>query len=652
MLDTDVGAVRWITPLRVAVVTAGAVGVMMSMGLGAESVNVGIAALVAGLADQRGAIASRVKGMAWMTAWVTVAAMFGVLMSQNPTVRVVSTVLVAFACGYAARMGPRATVIGMVTLVVFTVFSGIPAADDLAVPSGLWILLGGALQIVAVIALQFVSRTGGVRTDICVAWRSAGHSLRRSRIRYGATSPMVKLQAARSSVAALRADPAVTGAFQGLIVAQQRFGVGGIIVLSAPFTGTPAERAALDRFVAAAADLAIAIGHAVESPWRAARMNRAFTAMEAAADGCAGVTDARMMSGVREMREGMGAAVQIIRAGIPRGSVRSVSFGMTTNVDPMKALLGRPTFDDVILRHAFRLAIATGAATLIVAAFDLPVGYWALPMTVAWVLRPDFGGTGVRVTARFIGTIAGLFIADAVLVLAGAGEIPVLILIFLGAILACGFIGPNYAVSTTGATAVFVALFSYLGQPLVQSFTIFVWSTVIAGALAIAVTVLIKARDPEVLCGALAHLADDVSRYADLVRRAGPRDERSAALEGLATTRVTAGRVVESATQEARVHRIHPERADRIMRDLVEVMAIVAAEDLRDDDRAAPAVPERVVHDSADLARRLHARQDDQPVPPRALAPAAPGDDDAILALDDAQVTFQQALGERAPLVR
>ena len=80
--------------------------------------------------------------------------------------------------------------------------------------------------------------------------------------------------------------------------------------------------------------------------------------------------------------------------------------------------------------------------------------------------------------------------------------------------------------------------------------------------------------------------------------------------------------------------------------DLVQAMAVVAADDISG--RAVP--PERVVDDSADLARRLDARQADQPVPPRVLPPAAPDADDAVRAVDDAQAALDRALGDGAYL--
>lgn len=78
-----------------------------------------------------------------------------------------------------------------------------------------------------------------------------------------------------------------------------------------------------------------------------------------------------------------------------------------------------------------------------------------------------------------------------------------------------------------------------------------------------------------------------------------------------------------------------------MLRDLVQAMAVVAADDLGGN--AVP--PQRVVDDSADLALRLDARQADEPVPPRRLPPAGHAADDAVRAVDDAQAALDRALG-------
>jgi hypothetical protein len=77
-------------------------------------------------------------------------------------------------------------------------------------------------------------------------------------------------------------------------------------------------------------------------------------------------------------------------------------------------------------RFASLLALAVIVATVIAHALDGPRGYW-LPMTVAFVFRPDLGPVMRRAISRMIGTLAGVGIAAAV-ALGGNQQISLLIL--------------------------------------------------------------------------------------------------------------------------------------------------------------------------------------------------------------------------------
>lgn len=638
--DTDIGAVRWIGPLRVALVTAGVVAISIALGHDAEALSLGTGALTAGVADQRGPIGTRIKAMTWMTAGVAIATTLGVLVSDWLTVRIVATMLVALVCGLLWRMGPRVGIAAQVSLVMFVVYAGAPAGAATAAPAGLIVLIGAGIQMAVAVASQAAGRTGGVRADICIAWRTAGHSLRRSRLRYGATSPVAKLEVARAGVRGMRADPSVTRPLEELIDAHAQFAVGGVIVLSVPFDGTTEQKAQVARVTHAAGDLAIAVGHAVEMPARASRMEAALARFEQAVLDAADLPDARMLTGIGEMRGGLMRAVEVVRAGVPRGGARSVPIAMSAARDPVRDLFGAVSFDDLIVRHAVRLSLAIGAGTLIALVAHFPHSSWA-PMTVAWIMRPDPAGTVVSTLARLAGTIGGVVIVGLVVAFTGVSAVPVVVLVLVGSLVFSAFLLPNYAIATVGATAFIVAMFTFLGAPIITTADTRTYGTLIAGALALGATALIPPNTREVVCALLGQFAGELSAYAAQVRRAVPSAQRRAALESLTLARVAAGRVVEAAGHDARRHRIEPAEAGRMLRDLVQATAVVAADDLGR--LAVP--PERVVEDSADLARRLAARQADEPVPSRALPPAGPGADDAVQAVDDAQAALDRVLG-------
>lgn len=79
---------------------------------------------------------------------------------------------------------------------------------------------------------------------------------------------------------------------------------------------------------------------------------------------------------------------------------------------PFRSTIHRLPMVDRI-RFALLFAGAVVVATIIAHALDGPKGYW-LPMTVAFVFRPDLGPVMRRAISRVIGTLAGVGIAAAV----------------------------------------------------------------------------------------------------------------------------------------------------------------------------------------------------------------------------------------------
>ncbi len=81
-------------------------------------------------------------------------------------------------------------------------------------------------------------------------------------------------------------------------------------------------------------------------------------------------------------------------------------------VGPLATIRANLTFRSIPFRHAIRLSLCMGVGTAVAAGFGLYRPYW-LPMTIAIVLKPEFGGTLSRAFLRIAGTFIGLFLATA-----------------------------------------------------------------------------------------------------------------------------------------------------------------------------------------------------------------------------------------------
>ncbi|MDO8732005.1 MAG: FUSC family protein [Actinomycetota bacterium] len=145
----------------------------------------------------------------------------------------------------------------------------------------------------------------------------------------------------------------------------------------------------------------------------------------------------------------------------------------------------RPHFiwNDRFTRHALRLSLTVTVATMISNIGSLPDQYW-LPMTVAWVTKPDYEGTTTRILQRIVGTLIGLLlIAFLVEIVHAHGQWISLICLFAAG-LCVAYMNANYAIAVVGVTALIVALLILSGQPSGETVLLRMGATLVAGAMA------------------------------------------------------------------------------------------------------------------------------------------------------------------------
>lgn len=145
--------------------------------------------------------------------------------------------------------------------------------------------------------------------------------------------------------------------------------------------------------------------------------------------------------------------------------------------------------DDQFARHALRLAVAVGVATVIAQGTGWPHEYW-IPMTVVWMSRPDKNGTSTRVLERTLGTFFGIGASLFFLDLIGTGGILIPLYIFIGSLVALAFINANYPIAVGGITLIVITLFTFDGEPLSETVPYRVVCTLIAAVVTIAASFL------------------------------------------------------------------------------------------------------------------------------------------------------------------
>lgn len=150
---------------------------------------------------------------------------------------------------------------------------------------------------------------------------------------------------------------------------------------------------------------------------------------------------------------------------------------------------------DVFLRHAARLSVAIVVATIISESTTYPHDYW-LPMTVAWVTKPDVNGTVSRVAARIIGTVIGLGLSAILLLALGVSGYTAAIVVAIAGGIAVALVWANYAIGVAGITVLVVVMFSFDGDPVTEDLMLRLVATLLAGVIAIAASYVWRADVP------------------------------------------------------------------------------------------------------------------------------------------------------------
>ncbi|ENY7806722.1 YccS family putative transporter [Vibrio parahaemolyticus] len=137
-----------------------------------------------------------------------------------------------------------------------------------------------------------------------------------------------------------------------------------------------------------------------------------------------------------------------------------------TNPHTLKAMWQRISAnlhkDSMLFRHALRMSIALTIGYGIIHLFDIDRGYWIL-LTTLFVCQPNYSATRQKLTARVIGTLAGLLIGVPLLTFFPSQESQ-LVFIVVSGVMFFAFRMNNYGYATGFITLLVLFLFNQLGE--------------------------------------------------------------------------------------------------------------------------------------------------------------------------------------------
>ena len=480
----------------------------------------------------------------------------GGLIADSIVLRVVVSAAVAAVCGFVGTIGPRTALAGVMTLVLVTIYAGTPGPLDAGIESAGWLAVGGVAYLCAILPDWPLRTLVGLRTTIASAYRGIGLAAARPDHSISVTGLALLPTAAHSLVESGDTRGTTRAWADHLITAaeESRRGLIALHTESAPAADALRSKASL---------ALLAVAQALDAPWGRGRVAQARQDMDTAAVRAldAGVPPP-LVTGVRDPVD---RAADLISADWPVRSRAHLGPAAPLFAAPLHRLRRSLTVSDLFARHAIRLAAAIAVATIIGELLRSEPGYW-IPLTVAWIAKPDLAGTVSRVVMRLGGTLVGVVVATLATYLF-TGEIIHAIGIGIGALVVSAFLLANYSIAVVGITAFVILLLALAGEPVRELSGWRMLDTLIAGVIVLAAALILPHATGSSVHRDLAELARCGARYSDAVLT-GASDAMTAPREAVLTARVRAESAAAAACQEPVAHQLNPVVALAIMSDL------------------------------------------------------------------------------------
>jgi uncharacterized membrane protein YccC len=454
-----------------------------------EAVAISGGALMVGLTDSGGPYRGRVRAMLITCVTVAVCTFVGQLAGHSGVVVVALLAVASFGAGMFIALGLPTYFVALMAPLTITVVSSAPADAVHALERAALAFAGGLFAIALVLVLWRAHAHLPERRAIAKVYRALATWVRdqdaddRRPILHAQTDARQALDASVGSTAV--PSPSVE-AFRVLVDEADRTYLDLVSLRIARQRLEPVDPVVSSRAVhvgrGAAAEAFVAVADALESGrWEADadsirdRLDESVAALhdELAVDRAAGeVVRAheleemlRRGASIRgELRGAVDLATSWQGEGPPPDPVR--------HTRPRRAELGlrRPgpilranlTLRSSAYRHAIRLSLTVAVAAAIAEISGLARGYW-LPLTVLFVLRPDFGSTFTRGLQRYIGTALGVVLATLITAALHPRPYALATLITVLSFAFAAFLFANYGLFTVSITAFIIFFVAYAG---------------------------------------------------------------------------------------------------------------------------------------------------------------------------------------------
>jgi uncharacterized membrane protein YccC len=532
LLQTNRPEVPWRVLLRNTL----AVIVPLALGIATGRLGIGLAiavgAIVTMYSDQPGPYRQRLARLLAVSAAGGVAAFLGMLVGGRLPLLLPATLIVGFIGALLVVYGDAIARVGMTAMILLAITAAHPATGaTAALQSAALIGAGGLLLTLFSIAAWPLQRYGPEREALAAVYRGLATLARHPDVDAaappGLSEAMTGLQ--HTLLGPLRARGAPMDSFAVLLELAERMR----LELTALASLDPGDRiAGLVRHEAAT--LLDAIGNSIAAGTDAeqtlARPLESLRVAENALPGEALPGKSIPARHLQALRGQLAAAARNAGRASALGEARAAreDLRLPRALRPRSALAiltASLTPQSAAFRHAVRTAACLAVAVWIGRALGLSHGYW-IPMTVAIVLRADYGATFSFGLLRVAGTVIGLLLTTALLHL-----LPADAWAWLGVMavlcVAYRYFGPvHYGVAVAALTGMVVLLLALAGEPAEPTMLSRLIATVIGSAMALAAYGIWPTREREQIRPALTRLLEAYAAYVASLGSRTRNDER------------------------------------------------------------------------------------------------------------------------------
>jgi uncharacterized membrane protein YccC len=430
-------------------------------------------------ADQPGPYRLRLRRMLLTAMAAGVAAFTGAVLGQWPVALLLAAALWGFGAALLVAVDAHLTRVGLTSLILLVVLGAEPQTVAHAMPVGLLIFAGGLLQTLFAIAAWPLQRYRPERMALAQGFRGLADFARTDVDGDVATALPPSLNDLQALLfGAGRARGRAVEAFRVLAELSERIRLELFAIASQQAAcEQPELRVVLASARSAAAEVLTTIANALEqaAPPASAAALDAYAQVIARIESAPASTDAEIVNArIAALGGQLRAAVRNTDTAGSRGEIRAqrsefrLPRALQSN-NPFPTLRANLRLSSPAFRHAIRCGACVAIALALAHVLPLSRGYW-MPMTVAIVLKPDFGATWRYGLLRVAGTLGGLLLTTAVLHFGGPGGFWASLALM--AVLCFAFrelAGVHYGIAVVCLTGLVVILLSFYGIPAAES---------------------------------------------------------------------------------------------------------------------------------------------------------------------------------------